>query len=73
MSLRLSSISPFPPVLSAKTHQKPEVRMPSLNQVKVADIFHRLVSTSVPTTLHSTDSLGFEALPCVSTDVNQAQ
>jgi hypothetical protein len=47
--------------------------MPSLNQVKVADIFHRLVSTSVPTTLHSTDSLGFEALPCVSTDVNQAQ
>lgn len=31
--------------LSAKTHQRPEVRAPSFSRVKVADIFHRLVST----------------------------
>uniref|UniRef100_A0A8C0VU72 Rhophilin-1 n=1 Tax=Castor canadensis TaxID=51338 RepID=A0A8C0VU72_CASCN len=35
------------PDIQPKTHQKPEVRMPSLNQVKVADIFHRLGPLSV--------------------------
>lgn len=43
MSPRLSPALPF--ALSAKTHRRPEVRAPSFSQVKVADIFHRLVST----------------------------
>lgn len=43
MSPRLSPALPF--ALSAKTHRRPEVRAPSFSQVKVADIFHRLVSS----------------------------
>lgn len=35
-------------VLSAKTQQKPEIRVPSFSRVKVTDIFQRLVSTLCP-------------------------
>ncbi|XP_042555952.1 rhophilin-1 isoform X1 [Dipodomys spectabilis] len=35
------------PEIQPKTHQKPEVRMPSLPQRKVADIFHRVGPLSV--------------------------
>lgn len=37
-------VPPFSPTLSAKTHQKLEVRPSSLSQIQVVDIFHRLVS-----------------------------
>ena len=36
---------PFPFTPSAKTRRRPEGRAPSFSRVKVADIFHRLVST----------------------------
>uniref|UniRef100_G3U7U6 Rhophilin Rho GTPase binding protein 1 n=1 Tax=Loxodonta africana TaxID=9785 RepID=G3U7U6_LOXAF len=42
-----SSEPPSTCPLSAKTHQKPEVRTPSFSQVKAADIFHRLGPLSV--------------------------
>lgn len=46
------SRGPSPPsrpvALSAGTSQRPEVRAPSFSQVKVADIFHRLVSAFPP-------------------------
>ncbi|XP_052016782.1 LOW QUALITY PROTEIN: rhophilin-1 [Apodemus sylvaticus] len=35
------------PDIQPKTHQAPEVRMPSLSQVKVTDLFHRLGPLSV--------------------------
>ncbi|XP_028639276.1 rhophilin-1 isoform X1 [Grammomys surdaster] len=35
------------PDIQSKTHQAPEVRMPSLSQVKVTDFFHRLGPLSV--------------------------
>ncbi|CAH6791029.1 Rhpn1 [Phodopus roborovskii] len=35
------------PDIQPKTHQAPEVRMPSLSQMKVTDIFHRLGPLSV--------------------------
>lgn len=42
------SSSSFLPARPAKTHQAPEVRMPSLSQMKVTDLFHRLVSKPGP-------------------------
>lgn len=38
------SAAPAPLCCPAKTHRRPEVRAPSFSRVKVADIFHRLVS-----------------------------
>lgn len=40
-----SALPPFILILSAKTQQRAEGRTPSFSRVKVADIFHRLVST----------------------------
>ncbi|XP_010637551.1 rhophilin-1 isoform X2 [Fukomys damarensis] len=47
LSPGFTSVPPFPPTLSAKTHRKLEVRPSSLSQMKVADIFHRLGPLSV--------------------------
>lgn len=51
MAAAASAARGHPPVCaflsipSAKTHQKPEIRSPNFSQVKVTDLFHRLVRT----------------------------
>ncbi|XP_051015704.1 rhophilin-1 [Acomys russatus] len=46
------------PDIQPKTHQVPEVRMPSLSQVKVADFFHRLGPLSVFSTKNRWQTIG---------------
>ncbi|XP_019409141.1 PREDICTED: rhophilin-1 isoform X2 [Crocodylus porosus] len=41
------------PDIHPKTHQRPEIKSPNFSQVKVTDIFHRLVRTRGPLTVFS--------------------
>lgn len=41
------SVCAFLSLPPAKTHQKPEIKSPNFSQVKVTDLFHRLVRTAM--------------------------
>lgn len=62
--LRSPPVCAFLSLPSAKTHQKPEIKSPSFSQVKVTDLFHRLVRTA-PGTGISRGSSRLLLLPCM--------
>lgn len=63
--LRSPPVCAFLSLPSAKTHQKPEIKSPNFSQVKVTDLFHRLVRTAPGMGISQGSSHLLLLLPCM--------